>query len=267
MFSEHVSCWRKDTVAAQPDWNFLPAQLRTHSSARGKNFSLITCHLAQGKIRPRDIQGQVGGACKINVSTQSFIKQDFNVAQLSIDRERLSSKTGSVIETSCSLSKHLCRSRLALSKYLSYLVCCLFRHALLTAFTLAEDILVTFVVAVNVLVFYRLIAFSVFGKTYKQGCAGVSLWMLVWVCIGGCIGKHLFVYLVFVFLCLRASESMMACAYLCIWCFIFVFMCLSASGSIMACVYLCIWCFLFVCLRASGSMMACAYLCIWCPLQ
>ena len=180
----------------QPDWNFLPAPLRTHSSARGKNFLLITCHLAQGKIRPRDIQGQVGGACKINFSTQSLIKQDFNVAQLSIDRERLSSKTGSVIETSCSLSKHLCRSRLALSKYLSYLVCCLFRHELLTAFTLAEDILVTFVVTVNVLVeiiFYRLIAFSVFDITYKQGCAGVSLWMLVWVCIGGCIGKHLFV--------------------------------------------------------------------------
>ena len=79
----------------QPDWNFLPAQLRTHSSARGKNFSLITCHLAQGKIRPRDIQGQVGGACKINVSTQSFTKQDFNVtvihwqgATLVKDRQR-----------------------------------------------------------------------------------------------------------------------------------------------------------------------------------
>ena len=148
----------------QPDWNFLPAQLRTHSSARGKNFSLITCHLAQGKIGPRDIQGQVDGACKINVLTQSFIKQDFNVAQLSIDRQRPSSKTSSVIETSCSLSRYLCRSRLALSKYLSYLVCCLFRHALLTAFTLAEDILVTFVVTVNVLVFYRLIAFSVLIK-------------------------------------------------------------------------------------------------------
>ena len=32
-------------------------------------------------------------------------------------------------------------------------------------------------------------------------------------------------YLVFVFLCLRASESMMACVYLCIWCVIFVFAC------------------------------------------
>ena len=74
---------------------FLLAQLRTHSSARGKNFSLITCHLAQVKIRPRDIQGQVGGVCKINVLTQSFIKQDFNVtvihwqgATLVKDRQR-----------------------------------------------------------------------------------------------------------------------------------------------------------------------------------
>ena len=125
--------------------------------------------------------------------------------QLSIDRQRLSSKTGSVIETSCSLSRYLCRSRLALSKYLSYLVCCLFRHALLTAFTLAEDILVTFVVTATVLIdkmFYRLIAFSVFHITYMQGCACVSLW----------------VFSVFVFMCLRASGSMMACAYLCIWC-------------------------------------------------
>ena len=28
-------------------------------------------------------------------------------------------------------------------------------------------------------IFYRLIAFSVFDITYKQGCAGVSLWVLV----------------------------------------------------------------------------------------
>ena len=84
----------------QPDWNFLPAQLRTHSSARGKNFSLITCHLAQGKIGPRDIQGQVGGACKINVSTQSFIKQDFNSYPLTGSDSR---------QRQAALSRHLAR--------------------------------------------------------------------------------------------------------------------------------------------------------------